>query len=921
MDFKIRFNEESEEFRIQFGEFVDGGHVEEYDGTTEFTPSEQTQTAETAEKLVPEDITIEAIPSDYVGSSVPRRTQLNVSGDTVTAPAGFYENGASASVAHGSARTPDTTITADPTISVDESGLIEAGASASQSVTPVVAEGYVERGEAGTIRVTGGASRQLLTQQGKTVTPTEQEQEAVDKGRWTTGKVKVAGISPYYVGSSVPRRDDINTFGKTVVAPAGYYPESVTKDVQTGTEGTPIASKSAVSDHAVTVTPSVTNQGGWIDGGTRTGQGVRVQASELVSGSRTIEENGTYDVTNLASVTADIPAGDNVLVVTLSWDENWGDDGGWLPDKTFTEIQAAYQAEKLSTVQIDSHALPQGLYDASADGTMFPEEEPPCFYYVVHQSYEGSGWDEQQEILYCLYSAGVYLAGLFTYVVPMLQDKAVTPSTSQQTVTYDSGFNGLNEVIVEAIIPPSGNIELTQQSGTDVSAYATASVVDRSNVVYADIDDDYGGFITEGGVRMYLVRAFMSMDGRSGWVDGSHYYYGPDVKWGALPANTTVTPTNQSQSVGGQFLMMEGPVTINPIPSQYIVPSGNKAITQNGNNIDVAEYETVSVNVPSGQPNLQNKTKTYTPTETAQTEAVTADAGYDGLDEVDVTVAAIPSDYVGSGVDRRDSTDLTASGATVSVPAGYYENNASKAVASGSASPAANISGTQATLSTGNNTLTLTKRVANTPQVTPGYVGAGTQGNTDVTLTANVTTQGAQTIYPSLNDQTINSGRYLTGNQTIKGVTTSNLTAANIKAGVTVMVGDSADPDRVMSVTGTYEGSGGGGDGKNAQTVQSTSRVTSTSLTKASGDITVAKTGTYDVYWTTMRSSTSGTWSSRLYVGNTAQGAEQSTFSNHVQTVHLSNISLTAGQVVSVYAKSRGSNYYAYVPMLTIIES
>ena len=83
--------------------------------------------------------------------------------------------------------------------------------------------------------------------------------------------------------------------------------------------------------------------------------------------------------------------------------------------------------------------------------------------------------------------------------------------------------------------------------------------------------------------------------------------------------------------------------------------------------------------------------------------------------------------------------------------------------------------------------------------------------NDGTDVTGNMTEQAAQTIYPSASDQTISSGRYLTGNQTIKAVTTSNLTADNIKQGVTVTVGDSADADRILSVTGTYSGGGGGG--------------------------------------------------------------------------------------------------------------
>ena len=79
-----------------------------------------------------------------------------------------------------------------------------------------------------------------------------------------------------------------------------------------------------------------------------------------------------------------------------------------------------------------------------------------------------------------------------------------------------------------------------------------------------------------------------------------------------------------------------------------------------------------------------------------------------------------------------------------------------------------------------------------------GYVSGGT-----TTSTTNLTTKAAATIYPSTADQTISSYRWLTGTQTIKSVTTSNLTAANIASGVTVKVGDSTNASRITQVTGT----------------------------------------------------------------------------------------------------------------------
>jgi len=184
----------------------------------------------------------------------------------------------------------------------------------------------------------------------------------------------------------------------------------------------------------------------------------------------------------------------------------------------------------------------------------------------------------------------------------------------------------------------------------------------------------------------------------------------------------------------------------------------------------------------------------------------------------------------------KTSTDITVSGATVTIPAGAYSSQVQKSVATGTVTAPSTITGTSATVSTGTNTLTLSKTVSVTPSVsTAGYVSSGTAGNSSVSLTASVTTQGAQTIYPSTSDQTINSDRYLTGTQTIKGVSVSNLTAGNIKKDVVVTIGDSADADRIMSVTGTYEGSGGGSVSYDTKTATASNYPVSLSFTSMKG--------------------------------------------------------------------------------------
>ena len=130
---------------------------------------------------------------------------------------------------------------------------------------------------------------------------------------------------------------------------------------------------------------------------------------------------------------------------------------------------------------------------------------------------------------------------------------------------------------------------------------------------------------------------------------------------------------------------------------------------------------------------------------------------------------------------ENDSSDLTVSGATVTVPAGYYSSSASASVSAGSATAPATISGTSASVSTGTNTLTLSKTVSVTPTVSAGYVSAGTAGNSAVSLTASVTTKGAATLQPGTSAVTIASGTYLTGAQTIPAE--PNYLAGNIIAG------------------------------------------------------------------------------------------------------------------------------------------
>lgn len=130
---------------------------------------------------------------------------------------------------------------------------------------------------------------------------------------------------------------------------------------------------------------------------------------------------------------------------------------------------------------------------------------------------------------------------------------------------------------------------------------------------------------------------------------------------------------------------------------------------------------------------------TITPSEIAQT----AVASYKWTTGT-ITVAAIPSDYVGSGVATNSSADLEVSGATVTVPAGYYASDASASVTTtnhpaptvtfNSTTGVITASHTQGTGYVTGGTKTVTAAVPS------DYVGSGITTRTSLSMSANTVT-------------------------------------------------------------------------------------------------------------------------------------------------------------------------------------
>lgn len=197
--------------------------------------------------------------------------------------------------------------------------------------------------------------------------------------------------------------------------------------------------------------------------------------------------------------------------------------------------------------------------------------------------------------------------------------------------------------------------------------------------------------------------------------------------------------------------------------------------------------------------------------------------------------------------------------------------------------------------------------------VTVSAMPTGTAGTP--TATKGAVSNHSVSVTPSVTNTT----GYITGS-------TKTGTAVTVSASELVSGSETKTANGTYDVTNLAElvvnVSGGGGSSKNVQVLQSTSRANSSSLTKVLGDLTVSKTGTYDIYWSGGRSNTSSsyTWGTRLYVDGTGYGTENTSWSNNCQSNHLSNVSLTANQKLSVYARGRTGSYYTFAPMLVIVE-
>ena len=423
-------------------------------------------------------------------------------------------------------------------------------------------------------------------------------------------------------------------------------------------------------------------------------------------------------------------------------------------------------------------------------------------------------------------SAGKYFSSVEVAIAgdtPTYQSKTVSPSTSIQTVTADEGYDALSDVIINAIqtetksvtpttstqkvIPTSGKY-LTEVS---VGAIQTETKTVTTNGTYNPTSGKYFSAVTvnvpakEFNTQTKTVtptefaQTIFPDNGHDGLSQIiinpiSSTYVGSGVP---TKGATAITPNSNSQTVISSGTYATGNIIVSAVPTE------TKNITVNGTYTpnDGKYFSSVSVNVAGDTFDTQEKT--VTPTESEQ--VISPDVGYDGLSSV--TVGAISSTYIGSGITRKAVTVYTPTESEQVITAGQYldgdqtisaisstyvgsavPTQGTKTVTPSTSVQTAVSSGTYVTGDVKVSAMPTGALSAPTINTSTGIVtsGVATAGYlaTNTTKTLQLTTKSAATITPSTVNQTIAAGQYLIGIQTIQG--DSNLIPENIASGVSI---------------------------------------------------------------------------------------------------------------------------------------
>ena len=171
------------------------------------------------------------------------------------------------------------------------------------------------------------------------------------------------------------------------------------------------------------------------------------------------------------------------------------------------------------------------------------------------------------------------------------------------TATYTEGGGGGGTTIEQLNVSEAGTY--TAPSGTAYSPVVVPSGSVALDDIYLDETDLYmsanvnaSGLVTYNAQYQGYTDAAISSGFVSNYTSGALEITA--VGSYQLPTQSvrTITPSTSSQTAVTSGKYTTGEITVDPIPSQYIIPAGTVSITSNGT-VDVSQYASASVAVPA----------------------------------------------------------------------------------------------------------------------------------------------------------------------------------------------------------------------------------------------------------------------------------------------------------------------------------
>lgn len=236
------------------------------------------------------------------------------------------------------------------------------------------------------------------------------------------------------ITGTIPTKDtsDLFVMGKAVLVPSGYYIKDAYADVKTTTQATPTISVNSSG----LITATAIQSEGYVNAGT-------------ISEIKQLTTQATKTITPTKSEQTAVSSG----VYTTG----------------------AIKVAPIPDKYIDSSDATSDVNEVFLGETFYANGEKKVGTFTIE-----SELSEQDELLAELEEILNNKSAAGGEANPVLQSKTVSPTTSSQTVTADSGYDGLSDVTVNAIpseyVVPTGTLPITENGTYDVKNYESATV-------------------------------------------------------------------------------------------------------------------------------------------------------------------------------------------------------------------------------------------------------------------------------------------------------------------------------------------------------------------------------------------------------------------------------------------------------------